>query len=310
MNSKFVILIIFFNLLIADYVKYGAELYLDAKNARNMGMGGYSISYSSGSNPAIIEIQESPLILFSHKNKYLGLSSITSLSYLYSYSISDKNFPIYIALLNRITDDIPDTRLAQVGDGSIDYQRITYFSQTETGLILASNYLINNINVGLTIKPFYTNIAEYQSYGVSSDIGLQKSFLNKNIKTGIRIENLFSINYWSTGKIENYYPNIIGNMQFNVKSIILGLELGAKLENNSKINYNFGFEYMYNKILLVRSGISKNLCSFGLGLTINTIQFDYALLYPIRGNPFSNSHIINIGISIKELSKLKDKISP
>ena len=54
MVCRLLLLFLLFNLLNADKVKYGGELYMDSQNARNIGMGGYSVSFSDGRNPALL----------------------------------------------------------------------------------------------------------------------------------------------------------------------------------------------------------------------------------------------------------------
>ena len=71
------------NLLGAYNVKYGGEFYMDGQNARNAGMGGYSVSFSDGSNPALLVHSSEPSVHFSHKNKFTGLADVNSFSYLY-----------------------------------------------------------------------------------------------------------------------------------------------------------------------------------------------------------------------------------
>ena len=66
------------SLLSANTVKYGGELYMDGQNARNIGMGGYSVSFSDGRNPALLIHALEPSVHFSHKNKFSGLARVSS----------------------------------------------------------------------------------------------------------------------------------------------------------------------------------------------------------------------------------------
>ena len=96
MVYKFILCSLFINLLGANNVKYGGEFYMDGQNARNAGMGGYSVSFSDGSNPALLVHSSEPSVHFSHKNKFTGLAYVNSFSYLYH----GENSPIYVSLLS------------------------------------------------------------------------------------------------------------------------------------------------------------------------------------------------------------------
>ena len=152
MVYRYLILSSMINFLIADIVQFGGELYMDGQNARNLGMGGYSASFSSGANPAqLMHIQESSLH-FSHKDKFSGLTSVNTFSYMYPKLIHGIHYPIFISLVNRSVNDIPDTRSAMNLDGSIDYSKIEDITQNEVGLAVAS--------VGpVSIKPSASSIS-------------------------------------------------------------------------------------------------------------------------------------------------------
>ena len=312
MAYRFLILSSLFHLLLADIVQYSGELYIDGQNARNIGMGGYSVSFCAGSNPAQLMFPHEPSIHFSHKNKYSSLSSVSSLSYLYSQMINGIEYPIYISLINRHVNDIPDTRSAKNLDGSINYSRIDYFSQQETGLAVASTYNINDLTLGLTVKPFYITLAEYKAWGISGDIGLLAPFIDKKIKAGCRIENIFSVNYWDTGKTESSVPLFMLGGQIQLRSILLGIDAGSQLIDNSTLNYHAGFEYIeQNQVIIFRGGIShNNSFSVGIGLVLNMCQVDYAYIHTLTTSPFKPSHILGLGINIDKLYDIKGKISP
>ena len=312
MVYRLLFFISFIQILIAGFVQFGGELYMDGKNARNAGMGGYSASFSAGSNPARLIKHHVPSIYFSYKNKYSGLSSVTTLSYSYSQNINGNEYPIYISLINRRVNDIPDTRTAKSLDGSIDYSKIDYFSQNETGLVLASIYQSNKVKYGIAIKPFYMDLAEYNARGISGDIGIISHLLKNKLELGCQIENIFSLNYWDTGEVENYVPRFLLGGQFQFKYLLFGLEIGSRLTGNSPIHYHAGFEYLKpNQDLIFRGGIAHDSAlTLGMGITVNLFQLDYAYIQMIKNSPLKTSHIFGLGISIDKLDELKDKISP
>jgi hypothetical protein len=312
MVYRFLVFTIFIQVLIADFVQFGGELYLDGQNARNAGMGGYSVSFSAGSNPAKLIYSSEPCIHFSHKDKYSGLSNVTTFSFSYPRKINRKELPVFISLVNRSVNNIPDTRYAKNPDGSIDYSRIDYFSQQEIGLAVASNYYINDLIFGFTAKPYHTKLAEYHAWGISGDIGLLVPLLDNKIKTEFWIENIFSFNHWDTGKTENYVPLIMAGGQIQLTSLLLGIEAGCHLKEYSPLTYHAGFEYFQsNQVVIIRGGVSNNNAfSLGMGLAFNMINIDYAYMQMFKTSPFEPSHIFGFEINIDKLSDFKDKISP
>jgi len=303
---------ILINVILADFVQFGGELYMDGQNARNIGMGGYSVSFSAGSNPAKLIYSSEAFIHFSYKDKYSGLSNVATVSYSYLQKVNREELPVYISLINRSVDYIPDTRYAKNPDGSIDYSMIDYFSQQEIGLAVASSYYINDLIVGFTAKPYHTKLAEYHAWGLSGDIGLLVPFFNKKIKTECWIENVFSFNHWDTGNTESYVPLFMAGGQIQLKSLVLGLESGCHLKEDFPLTYRAGFEYFQpNQIIIIRGGVSNNNAfSLGIGLTFNMINIDYAYIEMFQASPFEPSHIFGFEVNLEKISEIKGKISP
>ena len=208
-------------------------------------------------------------------------------------------------------NDIPDTRRAKNLDGSINYSKIENISQQELGLAFATICVINQFTLGLSLKPFYTGLGEYKAWGIYGDIGLMAPFFENKIKAGCRIENIFSINHWDTGKTENYVPLFIAGGQVQLGSLLLGVETGSRFKSNSLLNYHAGFEFhKQNELVIIRGGVSHNSSfSAGIGLALKMLQVDYAYIQPLETSTFGSSHILSLGIIIDILSDLKDKIS-
>ena len=312
MGYKFLFLSIIIHLLTADTVQFGGELYMDGQNARNIGMGGYSVSFSAGTNPAqLLRTQESS-IYFSHKDKFAGLASVSTFSYIHYKSINDKQYPVNFSIVNRSVNDIPDTRSAMNLDGSIEYSKIEDISQKEVGLAVATIYNMNHFTMGLSIKPFYTGLAEYKAWGVSSDLGMMASLLDNRMEIGCWIANIFSLNRWDTGTVETYVPLLIAGSQIQLSSLLLGIEAGSRLLDNSPLNYHAGFEFhKQNEIVAIRGGLSHNSSfSVGIGLALNMLQVDYAYIQSLKASPFEPSHIMSLGIILDKINDLKGKITP
>ena len=318
MACRLILLSLLISLLTADTVKYGAELYMDGQNARNIGMGGYSVSFSDGRNPALLIHAHEPSVHFSHKNKFAGLARVSSFSYLHHDAINGKHSPLYFCIINRTVNNIPDTRGAWMDNGDLnpELDKINYFnineiSQNEVGLKIAYLRKYDKFALGISIKPTYTSLAECSAWGLSGDIAAIVPLSNNKMEFSFRVEDIIGINRWNTNTIETNMPFIMAGGKIQVASLLLGIEAGSRLENNYQLNYHAGFEsHQKDEMVKIRGGLSHDkLFCVGVGLNINVIHFDYAYTYPLKTSPFKPSHIVSIGILLNKFNQIKGKIT-
>ena len=313
MVYKFFLCILFINLLGAYNVKYGGEFYMDGQNARNAGMGGYSVSFSDGSNPALLVHSSEPSVHFSYKNKFTGLANINSFSYLHQGEKS----PIYVSLLSRRVNHIPDTRSAWMDDGDstpeigeINYFNIEEISQQEIGVKIASIRTYNQIIFGINVKPFYTGLAEYNAWGLSGDIAAIYSPFNK-YEFCLRIEDIINFKSWNTGTIETFRPLITAGVRIQFSSLMFGFESGSRVEEHTRLNYHTGVEFKQHENLFLRAGISNDSkFSVGIGIHLTMVGIDYAYVQPPKDYPLDGSHIISTSFYLEKLNQIKGKITP
>ena len=318
MVCRLLLLSLLISLLAADMVKYGGELYMDGQNARNIGMGGYSASFSDGRNPALLIHAHEPSVHFSHKNKFSGLASVSSYSYLHHDSIYGKQSPLYFSVINRTVNNIPDTRAAWKDDGNlnpeigeINYFNINEISQNEVGLRIAYLLKYDKFALGISIKPTYTSLAEYSSWGLSGDIAVIVPLSNNKMEFSFRAEDIIGFNRWNTSTMETNVPFIMAGGQIQVASLLLGIEAGSRLENNYQLNYHAGFEFhQQDEMVIIRGGLShdKLFCA-GIGLDINLIHIDYAYIHPLKTSPFEPSHVFSVGILLNKFKQIRGKIT-
>ncbi len=305
--------------MVAEMVQYGGEIFKDGQDARNAGMGGYSISIAGGRNPAMLIHTKESSVHFSNKEKFGGLARVTSVSYVH-YGKNDKiQSPIHVSIINRSVENISDTRTAWFDDGNstpelgeINYFNIKEITQNEFGVKIAFFRRYNSFVLGTCLKPTYTSLADYSAWGISGDIAALVQLFEKKMDITLRIEDIIGVNKWSTGKNETIVPLIIGGGQFQFHSLLLGFEIGSEIMGNTLLNYNAGFEFhQEDEIVIFRGGISHNqLFSAGIGLNFNMVQFDYAYLHPYDRNPFEPTQIISVGIILEKFDWIKGKITP
>ena len=106
-------------------------------------------------------------------------------------------------------------------------------------------------------------------------------------------------------------PLIIVGGQIQVASLLLGIEAGSRLEDNSQLNYHAGFEFhQQDEMVVIRGGISHDkLFCLGIGLDINLIHIDYAYSYPQKTSLFKPSHIVSVGIFLSKFDQIKGKVT-
>ena len=323
MSSNFLVILILLGISFSYNARYGGELYQDGKNARNAALGGLSVSYADGCNPVLLNNIQTPSINFSHKNKFGGLAQVTILSYLYT----KKKYPLYFGLTNRTVDNIQDTRQTWTDNGNavpesgeINYFNIHDIVQQEIGIQLSTIRFWGPYTLGFTLKPSFTSLAEFKSYGISSDVAAMLQPFNK-LDVTLRLEDMVGLRYWDTdtGTVETVSPLIMGGIHYRFSRLRVGLETGARIsqslttlfKRNSLQHYHIGIEYNQQEQLFFRVGTShSNKFTAGIGVQILLFNFSYAYIHPDSGSPFEESHVISAGINLDDLSRIKGKITP
>jgi hypothetical protein len=266
----------------------------------------------------LFRAQESS-VHFSHKDKFAGLSNISSISYLYHGMIQGKQSQIYFNLINRSVNNISDTRSAWLDNGysepeigEIDYYKIKNISQNELGMKVSFMHKYDAIAIGISIKPTYVHLADYSAWGISNDIGAIIQLFEKKLDLSLRVEDILSINKWSTGRSEATIPLITLGGQIQLASILLGIEMGSNMMKKAPLYYHAGFEFhQQNEMVIFRGGIShNNQFSVGIGLNLKMIHIDYAYLVPHPSTPFEASQIVSVGIFLEKLNWIKGEITP
>ncbi len=319
MVVRIILFSIFTNVMVGEMVQFGGGIFLDGQDARNAGMGGYSISIAGGRNPAMLIHAKESSVHFSNKEKFGGLARVISVSYLH-YGKNDENQPpIHVSMINRSVENISDTRSAWFDDGNstpeigdINYFKIKDISQNELGVKIALFRRYNSFVLGTCLKPTYTGLADYSAWGISGDIAGLVQLFEKKMDITLRVEDIISINKWSTGRNETIVPLITGGGQFQLSSLLLGFEIGSQIMGNTSLNYNVGFEFhQEDEVVIFRGGISHNqLFSAGIGLNFKMVQIDYAYLHPNNRNPFEPSQIVSAGIFLEKLDWIRGKLTP
>ncbi|SVD24807.1 uncharacterized protein METZ01_LOCUS377661, partial [marine metagenome] len=164
--------------------------------------------------------------------------------------------------------------------------------------------------LGFNVKPSFTSLAEFMSYGITFDVAAMIQPIKK-LDIMLRLEDIIGIEYWDSGIVETISPMIMGGMYYYVSNLRLGSEIGSRIESDALLHYHMGIEFKQQEQLSFRLGTSHlNQFTAGFGIQFSLIDFNYAYLHPNEGSPFEGSHIVSTGINLDELNWIKGKIGP
>ncbi|MGB9595863.1 MAG: hypothetical protein ACPL7B_06235 [Candidatus Poribacteria bacterium] len=164
--------------------------------------------------------------------------------------------------------------------------------------------IINNLDIGKSIEDFKNgkdsveNVeADSSENGFDVDIGVQKQ-IAENIMIGIMLDHLIQ------HKIVLSQPAELrlGISANPIRWLFAGVDLHKNLKDKG-VEFNIGYEASYECKKWFKGGVSlqngfsrstgKNSISIGLGLTLGSSKWSYALVKPIDDTPISKStHIL------------------
>lgn len=157
-----------------------------------------------------------------------------------------------------------------------------------------------NLSLGGTIYLYLVTLDTGSASGFGLDLGAIYN-LNPNVKIGVVLYNPISFISWSTGTTESA----------GRKDLVIGTSLKFQI-GNIPLLFAFDFSffdkmYFYQRLKLglesnipntpiaLRMGYNgeSNSLSFGLGVKVQRLQFDYAFLYT---KDLSNQHVIGFSL--------------
>jgi len=218
-------------------------------------------------NPAALSKDKSFQVAFSLQN-FFGVRELNSVDLTTNFSLA--GYPVSFAI-NRF--------------GNQNYQEIQ--------LTTATRYeFFQHCAIGISVQCYILSI---RHYGHTSTWGLNVSFLYKvlpGISIGTMVTNL---NQPVISSIHETLPQTmnLGICYAPVSDLLVSFEIFQDLRFPYEIRA--GFSYQIISLLTVRAGIEDhlNIYSFGIGVKMAWINFDYAL----RNHPaLGISHIITFSI--------------
>ncbi len=291
-----------------EYSDYGFEIFSLSGDAKIHSSAGCPHDYSMSINDlyTLNDFHKKGKLSLTYTNYYSGLVSYFQSSYIYKSTDKAK---IGISFLHKEIKDIPNTQNAWADVGSIisqdqiDYSNIEYYDDRQVALILLYSSSSRLGSYGLKIKPIYTSLLDFSALGIAFDLGFNKAF-NKKVKLGLNIENIFSYNRWSTGKVYSKYPKINLSNSYKGKSFYLMNEISIKYKQSSidRVIYAFGLEKEFKNSLNLRFGYSDQTIALGVGFRYKDIFYSYSYSPQLKDIILGHDHQFSI---LLDLSKIK-----
>lgn len=291
-----------------EYSDYGFEIFSLSGDAKIHSSAGCPHDYSMSINDlyTLNDFHKKGKLSFTYTNYYSGLVSYFQSSYIYKSTDKAK---IGISFLHKEIKDIPNTQNAWADVGSIisqdqiDYNNIEFYDDRQVALILLYGSSSRLGSYGLKIKPIYTSLLDFSAFGIAFDLGFNKAF-NEKVKLGLNIENIFSYNRWSTGKVYSKYPKINLSNSYKGKSFYLMNEISIKYKQNSidRVIYAFGLEKEFKNSLNLRFGCSDQTIALGVGFRYKDVFYSYSYSPQLKDIILGHDHQFSI---LLDLSKIK-----
>jgi len=277
---KFILIIFNFLAILqsADYSSYGFDIFNISMDAKTSSLGGIPSlnSMSIDKVYSLNEFHKKNKSLFSYGESYAGTINYFQISRIIWDSNKSK---LGVSLLHKKINDIPNTQAAWVDLGSpinqsdIDYNNITFYSDQQIALVFLYSYQSRIGDIGIKIKPFYTSIINYNSFGVSMDFGFNR-VLSDKVTLGLSAKNLLSINKWDTGETYYLYPTLSSLIIYSYNDSHILTELSISPSILEKYSYKIGYENNIYKKVNFQLGYSS-ISSISLGFSLNHKNKDF-----------------------------------
>jgi len=185
--------------------------------------------------------------------------------------------PFGISLMNAYVGDIKETspgstpgRYAFSGN-TLDYNATAlFFSSGKT--------VLNNLNIGTSLKWLQEKAAGYEANGIGADVGIVIIPFD-HLTLGMNIQNLIQPTLkWNTpsGNRDTIPMNIkVGaNTHFFNNNLITSIDFNFRGDRETQLN--FGIEYWLIENLPFRAGLDQGELSLGLGINLNPLHLNFS----------------------------------
>tara|TARA_B110000467_G_scaffold150146_1_gene157392 strand:+ start:580 stop:1461 length:882 start_codon:yes stop_codon:yes gene_type:complete len=195
------------------------------------------------------------------------------------------------------------------GDGiptsdEIDYTRITSFDYRSINF----TYPVQKFVSSLEFWPKFSFSSLYGQSAYSVGFSIAKRLSYKNTHLLLFIHDAISTKWWSTDRKEMYLPflELIVNMNHNNMRILLDGIL-----SNNEFHGRLGADVHIHKNLSLRGGYeSSGVFSFGMGIKLNFIELDIAVVPSDIEHPFKPTQQFTLKLLTDKVRSATKGLSP
>lgn len=170
------------------------------------------------------------------------------------------------------------------------------FSDQRLAFILGSSFIFSpELFFGLNLKTINHRFDDINTYGTDVDLGLIYQPINF-LQIGLNAENIIGSKMERTVGSDKLAFNLKSGLSFNWKEKFI---FASDIDFNPyrQIKYHFGMEWQITDIFSLRGGYDAGKPTFGLGIKLDNLQFDYSFL---AHNEFGLSQQISFSIRFGE----------
>lgn len=292
--------------------KYSNEFLNIGAGARGLAMGGAVISsqndvYSPMWNPAgLLGVERDWQGAAMHAEYFESIAKYDYLAYAKPLDNAGGVFGISIVRLG--VDNILNTTQLIDGEGNIDYDKITKFSQADYAAIASYAFHPNGnqkLDVGINAKLVYRNVGKFATgYGFGFDLGAIYHADNGWNYGGMVRDITTTVNFWTVN--QNELSAIVNGEEFNpAPTDKLEITL-PKINVGASKNFEFG----QNLELLPEFGLNIDFAK-----TAALVSTDFASITPYAGAELKYNKLlfVRVGVNrfqnITDIESLKRKVS-
>lgn len=308
-----ILILIFFGIIIHNAQiarKYSNEFLNIGAGAKGLAMGGAVITnqndvYAPMWNPAgLIGVKSDWQGAAMHAEYF---ESIAKYDYIAYAKALDNSGTFAISIVRLGVDNILNTTQIIDGQGNIDYDKITKFSQADYAGLISYAFHPNhnkNLSVGVNAKLIYKNIGKFaNAFGFGFDLGV--SYNSNDWIIGANVRDITtSVNFWNINQKE--LSAVVNGTEFNpvpkdklelaLPKLNFGVSRMFDLTRDLKLLPEFGFNMEFTKTTAL-------LSSDALSITPHMgaeISFQDLIFLRLGVNRFQN---------ITDIDRLQRKLS-
>lgn len=304
MKKCFLPFLLISSMLSAQIVrKYSNEFLNIGAGARGLGMGGAVVSsqddvYSPMWNPAgLMAIEADWQAAAMHAEYFESIAKYDYLSY--AKALGSRNGVIGISLVRLGVDNILNTTQMIDGEGNIDYDKISTFSQADyAGIVSYAFHPFGNPNIdaGVNAKIVYRNVGKFANgFGFGFDLGaIIRS--EKGWKYGFMVRDITStVNFWTINQKE--LSTVVNGEEFNPapkdKMEITAPKLNAGMSK--------AFEITNYITLLPEAGIHVEFAK-----TAALVSSSFASITPYAGAEMAYDDLLFVRLGVNRFQTITD----